>query len=213
MSAEANGRWPRSSVTDRGPGVPAAERERVLDRFVRLEASRSEPGSGLGLSLVAAVARLHGGSLRLEDNEPGLRVVLALPANAEALVNGAATSCALGSRDQAGVTAFFERISEPPWSSTRRAAPMCWKACPRRWPTSPDLAPAAKLVGESPKLRALLQATFSCSPYLSSLALRDPATLAECVLPRSGCASRRCARRACRGDRRGPIDQGGHGAA
>jgi signal transduction histidine kinase len=76
-------------VSDRGPGVPAAERERVLDRFVRLEASRSEPGSGLGLSLVAAVARLHGGSLRLEDNAPGLKVVLALPVNGEALVNGA----------------------------------------------------------------------------------------------------------------------------
>jgi signal transduction histidine kinase len=75
-------------VTDRGPGVPASDRERVLGRFVRLEASRSEPGSGLGLSLVAAVARLHGGSLRLEDNEPGLRVVVALPIEGEALVNG-----------------------------------------------------------------------------------------------------------------------------
>ncbi len=75
-------------VTDRGPGVPAAERERVLARFVRLEASRSEPGSGLGLSLVAAVARLHGGSLRLEDNEPGLRVVLTLPMEGDAHVNG-----------------------------------------------------------------------------------------------------------------------------
>ena len=67
------------TVSDRGPGVPASERERVLDRFVRLEASRSEPGSGLGLSLVAAVARLHGGTLRLEDNAPGLRVILSLP--------------------------------------------------------------------------------------------------------------------------------------
>jgi len=76
-------------VTDRGPGVPVSDRERVLGRFVRLEASRSEPGSGLGLSLVAAVARLHGGSLRLEDNEPGLRVILALPIEGEALVNGA----------------------------------------------------------------------------------------------------------------------------
>ncbi len=75
-------------VTDRGPGVPVSDRERVLDRFVRLEASRSEPGSGLGLSLVAAVARLHGGSLRLEDNEPGLRVVLALPSGSGATVNG-----------------------------------------------------------------------------------------------------------------------------
>ncbi len=67
------------AVCDRGPGVPESERERVLSRFVRLEASRSEPGSGLGLSLVAAVARLHGGSLRLEDNEPGLCVVFSLP--------------------------------------------------------------------------------------------------------------------------------------
>jgi signal transduction histidine kinase len=78
-------------VTDRGPGVPEAERERVLARFVRLEASRSEPGSGLGLSLVAAVARLHGGGLRLGDNEPGLRVVLALPLEGDALVNGVAS--------------------------------------------------------------------------------------------------------------------------
>jgi len=83
-------------VTDRGPGVPEAERERVLGRFVRLEASRSEPGSGLGLSLVAAVARLHGGSVRLEDNEPGLRVVLALPRNGEALLNGAAAPSPTG---------------------------------------------------------------------------------------------------------------------
>ncbi|MDH4011446.1 MAG: HAMP domain-containing histidine kinase, partial [Desulfobacterales bacterium] len=67
------------TVSDRGPGVPASERERVLDRFVRLEVSRSEPGSGLGLSLVAAVARLHGGTLRLEHNAPGLRVILSLP--------------------------------------------------------------------------------------------------------------------------------------
>jgi signal transduction histidine kinase len=67
------------SVGDRGPGIPAADRERVLERFVRLEASRSRPGSGLGLSLASAVARLHGGTLRIEDNAPGLRVVLALP--------------------------------------------------------------------------------------------------------------------------------------
>jgi signal transduction histidine kinase len=89
VRAVAEGPRAEIVVTDRGPGVPAADRERVLGRFVRLEASRSEPGSGLGLSLVAAVARLHGGSLRLEDNEPGLRVILALPIEGEALVNGA----------------------------------------------------------------------------------------------------------------------------
>jgi signal transduction histidine kinase len=52
----------------------------VLDRFVRLEGSRSRPGSGLGLSLAAAVARMHGGTVELEDNQPGLRVRLTLPA-------------------------------------------------------------------------------------------------------------------------------------
>ena len=67
------------AVSDRGPGIPAGDRERVLRRFVRLEESRTLPGTGLGLSLVAAVARLHGGELSLEDNEPGLRVVLRLP--------------------------------------------------------------------------------------------------------------------------------------
>jgi signal transduction histidine kinase len=66
-------------VADRGPGVAPQDRERALQRFVRLEKSRSQPGSGLGLSLVAAVARLHGGSIRLEDNAPGLKAVLTLP--------------------------------------------------------------------------------------------------------------------------------------
>jgi signal transduction histidine kinase len=96
VSARSKGAIAEIVVADRGPGVPAAERERVLDRFVRLEASRSEPGSGLGLSLVAAVARLHGGSLRLEDNAPGLRVVLVLPVESEAYVNGAATQPSAG---------------------------------------------------------------------------------------------------------------------
>ncbi len=66
-------------VADRGPGIPEGDRERAMRRFVRLEASRTKPGTGLGLSLVAAVARLHGGTFRLEDNQPGLRAVLSLP--------------------------------------------------------------------------------------------------------------------------------------
>jgi signal transduction histidine kinase len=68
------------TVADRGPGIPETERGHVLERFVRLESARSSPGFGLGLSLVSAVARLHGGVLTLEDNEPGLRAVLTLPA-------------------------------------------------------------------------------------------------------------------------------------
>ena len=65
------------------PTTGRASRRRTasacLKRFVRLEKSRTEPGTGLGLSLVQAVARLHGGAVRLEDNRPGLRVVLTLP--------------------------------------------------------------------------------------------------------------------------------------
>jgi len=67
------------SVADHGPGIPAADRSRVVERFVRLEQSRSEPGSGLGMSLASAVARLHGGELKLEDNVPGLKSTIVLP--------------------------------------------------------------------------------------------------------------------------------------
>ena len=67
------------TVADTGPGIPEADRARVVERFVRLEQSRSRPGSGLGLSLASAVARLHGGELILADNQPGLKSVIALP--------------------------------------------------------------------------------------------------------------------------------------
>jgi signal transduction histidine kinase len=74
------------SVTDTGPGVPDEDRERVIQRFVRLENSRNEPGAGLGLSLVAAVAEAHGGRLELDEGPgridemgPGLRVAVVLP--------------------------------------------------------------------------------------------------------------------------------------
>jgi hypothetical protein len=67
------------TVADHGPGIPKADRGRAVERFVRLEQSRSQPGSGLGLSLAAAVARLHGGELTLADNQPGLKSIIALP--------------------------------------------------------------------------------------------------------------------------------------
>jgi len=70
ITGEAEG--VRVVVSDRGPGIPVAERRRVLERFVRLDAARSTPGSGLGLSLVAAVARLHKATLTLDDAQPGL---------------------------------------------------------------------------------------------------------------------------------------------
>jgi signal transduction histidine kinase len=68
------------SVTDHGPGIPEADRKHAVERFVRLEASRTQPGSGLGLSLASAVATLHGGELRLADAHPGLTATLAIPA-------------------------------------------------------------------------------------------------------------------------------------
>src|SRR3954447_1706238 len=68
------------SVTDHGPGIPEGDRKHAVERFVRLEASRTLPGSGLGLSLASAVATLHGGELRLGDSHPGLTATLIIPA-------------------------------------------------------------------------------------------------------------------------------------
>lgn len=82
VTADQNGA--HLEVADSGPGIPEDRREAVFDRFVRLEGSRSTPGNGLGLSLVRAVAQLHGGTVTLTDNHPGLRVILALPATASA---------------------------------------------------------------------------------------------------------------------------------
>jgi signal transduction histidine kinase len=79
VSAAGEGDRILLTVADHGPGIPGADRPRVLERFVRLEQSRSQPGSGLGLSLAAAVARLHGGELILDDNHPGLKSIIALP--------------------------------------------------------------------------------------------------------------------------------------
>jgi signal transduction histidine kinase len=79
ISSRLDGNMVLLSVADRGPGIPEADRARSIERFVRLEASRTLPGSGLGLSLASAVATLHGGELRLSDNHPGLCATLVLP--------------------------------------------------------------------------------------------------------------------------------------
>ena len=72
------------TVTDDGPGIPERELQHVFKRFYRLERSRRTPGNGLGLSLVAAVARLHGGYIELRDNAPGLRFRVRFPLAADA---------------------------------------------------------------------------------------------------------------------------------
>jgi signal transduction histidine kinase len=84
VKAEGEGDRILLSVADGGCGIPEADRGRAVERFVRLEQSRSEPGSGLGLSLASAVARLHGGELKLEDNHPGLKTIISLPRAAPA---------------------------------------------------------------------------------------------------------------------------------
>ncbi len=70
---------PRLSIFDDGPGIPPGERERLFDRFYRLERSRSTPGSGLGLPLAAAVAKLHGADIQLLDADPGLEARVTFP--------------------------------------------------------------------------------------------------------------------------------------
>jgi signal transduction histidine kinase len=79
MSARAVDGRAELVVADQGPGIPADQREAALKRFGRLDASRTTPGSGLGLSLAATLARMHGGELVLEDNQPGLRVRVRMP--------------------------------------------------------------------------------------------------------------------------------------
>lgn len=76
IAVEDDPAGPALIVEDNGPGIPASEREHVLQRFVRLDQSRSQPGAGLGLSLVAAVAVLHHARLELADASPGLRAIL-----------------------------------------------------------------------------------------------------------------------------------------
>jgi signal transduction histidine kinase len=80
LSARVNAGLAEICVADDGPGIPAHEHGRVLQRFVRLDAARHDAGAGLGLALVAAVAELHGCALQLGDNAPGLRVMLGFPA-------------------------------------------------------------------------------------------------------------------------------------
>ncbi len=79
VEASSDGSVAVLSVADSGPGIPGSFRDRALDRFSRADESRTTAGSGLGLSLVRAVAQLHGGTVALDDNDPGLRVTLALP--------------------------------------------------------------------------------------------------------------------------------------
>ncbi len=78
LTVARKGATARLAVADNGPGIPPEEREKVLRRFYRLDKDRARAGSGLGLSLVAAIVRLHGGQVRLSDNKPGLLAEITL---------------------------------------------------------------------------------------------------------------------------------------
>jgi signal transduction histidine kinase len=82
VQVTANGTHRLITVTDDGPGIPAADRERVFDRFTRLDDARARDagGSGLGLAIVRELTRRHGGTVSLGDAAPGLRVDVRLPA-------------------------------------------------------------------------------------------------------------------------------------
>jgi signal transduction histidine kinase len=78
LDAADQGAFIELRVGDRGPGIPTELREHALDKYRRLEESRTTEGSGLGLALARAVARMHNGDIALEDNDPGLLVVMSL---------------------------------------------------------------------------------------------------------------------------------------
>ncbi|MCB1429872.1 MAG: sensor histidine kinase, partial [Nitratireductor sp.] len=84
IAARKEGRQVRIRIADNGPGIAEADREKVTERFARLEKSRTQPGNGLGLSLVRAVATLHDGKLELDDAHPGLAASFILPAGGDA---------------------------------------------------------------------------------------------------------------------------------
>lgn len=105
VTARRLGEMIELGVADHGIGIPEADRGRVLERFVRLDQSRSKPGFGLGLALAAGVAHLHGGTVRLSDNEPGLKVVLSLPA-APPAVDSRAEAAPAGSTSEPDAAGF-----------------------------------------------------------------------------------------------------------
>ena len=159
-------------VADHGPGIAPADRPRVFDRFVRLEGARSRPGSGLGLSLAAAVARLHGGAVRLEDNAPGLRVAsLCRRRRAAASTRWPAptgrVSAALGRIVAAPRLEAAPRAAAPGGLAQFRAAPFAGSL--------------AEL--ERRRTRDLLLGLADHSPYLWGLVREDPAGSPGCYAP------------------------------
>ena len=106
VGVQTRGGGAEISVSDNGPGIADAEKSKVVERFYRGDASRGTPGVGLGLSLVQAVAKLHGSALALSDRSPGLRVALTVPLDAPGAAVLAAQPQPAAGGDTAGTASF-----------------------------------------------------------------------------------------------------------
>jgi signal transduction histidine kinase len=104
------------TVADDGPGIPDEEKPKVSTRFYRGDASRGTPGVGLGLTLVASVAKVHGGALELADNNPGLRAHMVIP------VQSPGAADVLHSALTGPAAAAAEPLTEPPAGATEATA-------------------------------------------------------------------------------------------
>ena len=198
VSARRRGDWVELTVADRGPGIAPEDRERVLGRFVRLEGSRSRPGSGLGLSLAAAVARMHGGRVQLEDNEPGLRVRVILPAEPAPPPCLSRRWGASMNRSPADSRVLIERICAAP----RLSAPAAARRQLEALIAEPGAEALAPLLAAG-KTRDLLLGLAEHSPYLWTLATEDPARLARLLSRAAGTGARRASGEPRRPTRRG----------
>ena len=171
------------SVTDHGPGIPEGDRKHAVERFVRLEASRTQPGSGLGLSLASAVATLHGGELRLGDAHPGLVATLAIPAlaaasrqacpsNAGCATEGGMNSSAPGNAERQELAARF--VGGPHVSASSNAEQILGD-----WLSELEPAQSAALDAllAHPFAKTILSGIAEFSPYLFDLVRADAARL------------------------------------
>ena len=176
------------SVIDQGPGIPESMRERVVERFVRLDQSRTVPGSGLGLSLVAAVARLHGGELRFEDNAPG---PCGRRRAAARRTSGGGMTAPVSKEKPDPSAALASRITGSPIAAgqdTNRPNSRIGS------PASATATPSAELravLASHPAAQAMLSSLAHFSPYLWDLASSDASRLLAHPAVRSGHPSRR----------------------
>ena len=191
------------SVTDHGPGIPEADRKHAVERFVRLEASRTQPGSGLGLSLASAVATLHGGELRLGDAHPGLTATLAIPArggrqrqacgsNTGCATEGGMTSSANGRRGPIIVWprgSWTDRMCPPPTVPNSD-----WQTGSPIWRRSRRLRSMISAL-DFPVARTILLGIAEASPYLFDLMRADAARADPAARMRAGAASGRADRK------------------